>query len=192
MPLGLPSGVVQPAADGSPGWVHHLVNIGVTIWNNHPVPAAAAAVWIQVGIGLWLLVAPRGNWSRAGRCGQLSVGGSWCGSSARRSGRSSAPGSRGLFGAPGGVIFYVAAGVLIALPERSWARDRLGKAILAVTGVFFVGMAVLQAWPGRGFWQGTAGPPQRAGGTLTAMVSLDGPDPPARLLVLVGVELRVL
>jgi cytochrome oxidase Cu insertion factor (SCO1/SenC/PrrC family) len=34
-----------------------------------------------------------------------------------------------------------------------------------VLGVFFIGMAVLQAWPGRGFWQGTT-----HGGTLTGML----------------------
>ena len=169
MPLGLPSGIVQPATDGSPGWVHHLVNFGTTIWNNHPVPAAAAAVWIQVGIGLWLLVAPRGKWSRAG--GLASVGWGlvvWVFGEAF--GSIFSPGVTWLFGAPGGVIFYVAAGALIALPERNWARARLGKAILGVTGAFFVGMAVLQAWPGRGFWQGH---PVRhsAGGTLTAMVN---------------------
>jgi cytochrome oxidase Cu insertion factor (SCO1/SenC/PrrC family) len=35
-------------------------------------------------------------------------------------------------------------------------------------GLFFVGMAVLQAWPGRGFWQGTLHGKQ---GTLTSMIS---------------------
>ena len=39
--------------------------------------------------------------------------------------------------------------------------------MLAGTGAFFLGMAVLQAWPGRGFWQGPiAGQP----GTLSGMV----------------------
>src|SRR6516165_5657253 len=59
MPLGLPSGVIQPAASTSPHWVLHIVNSGVTIWSDHPVQAAAAAVWIQLGLGIWLLVAPR-------------------------------------------------------------------------------------------------------------------------------------
>lgn len=72
MPLGLPSGVLQPAAASSPSWVRSLVGVGVTIWNNHPIPAAASAVWIQVGIGIWLLVAPRGNWSRL--AGLVSAG----------------------------------------------------------------------------------------------------------------------
>jgi hypothetical protein len=49
------------------------VNAGTTIWSYHPVTAAAAAVWTQVGIGLWLLAAPRGDWSRL--AGLASVSG---------------------------------------------------------------------------------------------------------------------
>jgi hypothetical protein len=64
MPAGLPSQVIQPAAASSPHWVQHLVNWGVTAWSHHPVQAAAAAVWIQAGIGIWMLVAARGTWSR--------------------------------------------------------------------------------------------------------------------------------
>jgi cytochrome oxidase Cu insertion factor (SCO1/SenC/PrrC family) len=47
--------------------------------------------------------------------------------------------------------------LLIALPERRWQSARLGRAILGTTGLFFLGMALLQAWPGRGFWQGRVG-----------------------------------
>ena len=59
------------------------------------------------------------------------------------------------------------AGGLVALPEDAWRGPRLGRLVLAGTGAFFLGMAVLQAWPGRGFWSGTiAGQP----GTLAGMV----------------------
>ena len=64
MPVGLPTGVIQPAATTSPGWVQHLVNSGLTLWERHPATAAASTVWIQVGIGLLLLVAPGWAWSR--------------------------------------------------------------------------------------------------------------------------------
>ena len=74
MPLGLPSGVIQPAAATSPGWVQHLVNSGLSIWTDHPIQAASATVWIQVGLGLWLLVAPRGRWSRLERSRQCRLG----------------------------------------------------------------------------------------------------------------------
>ena len=33
--------------------------------------------------------------------------------------------------------------------------------MLAGFGLFLIGMAVLQAWPGRGFWQGHVGQPAR-------------------------------
>ena len=43
MPLGLTSGVITPSAASSPSWVQHAVASGVSIWNDHPVSAAAAS-----------------------------------------------------------------------------------------------------------------------------------------------------
>jgi cytochrome oxidase Cu insertion factor (SCO1/SenC/PrrC family) len=168
MPLGMIPQVIQPTASASPSWVQHLVNSGTQIWTYHPVSAAAATVWIQVGIGLWLLAAPRGNWSRL--AGVASAGwGALVWVFGESFGGIFAPGLSWLFGAPGAVAFYCIAGVLVALPDTSWRSARLGRAILAATGLFFIGMAVLQAWPGRGFWRGQASPARTAGG-VTAMV----------------------
>ena len=48
-------------------------------------------------------------------------------------------------------------------------------------------MAVLQAWPGRGFWQGIShGQP----GTLAGMTRIDGPDPAAGFPVRLGQRLH--
>ena len=162
MPLGLGSSVIQPSATTSPTWVQHLVNNGVTIWSNHPVEAAAAAVWIQLGIGVWLLVAPRGRWSRLAGLAGLGWGlVVWVFGEAF--GGIFAPGLSWMFGAPGAVLFYCVGGLLVALPEQAFATPRLGRIIVRTSGAFLLGMAVLQAWPGRGFWQGRDG-------TLTAMV----------------------
>jgi cytochrome oxidase Cu insertion factor (SCO1/SenC/PrrC family) len=167
MPVGLATQVIQPLRSTSPGWVTHLLNSGVLIWNNHPIQAASASVWIQVGIGLWILVAPRGRWLQAGALisvgwalvvwvfgeafgGIFSSGLSWC------------------FGSPGAVLIYAIAGGLIALPDRTWSTRRLGRRVLFGTGLFFIGMAVLEAWPGRGFWQGSIGHKQV--GSIAAMV----------------------
>jgi cytochrome oxidase Cu insertion factor (SCO1/SenC/PrrC family) len=167
MPVGLANQVTGPAAAGSPSWVVHLVNAGVLIWNNHPITAAVSAVWIQVGIGIWLLVAPRGRWSQAG--GIVSVGwGLVVWSFGEAFGGILAPGLTLLFGAPGAVIFYCLAGALVALPERLWSSPRVGRLILGGMGLFFVGMALLQAWPGRGFWQGRV--KGHSTGTLVSMV----------------------
>jgi len=180
MPLGMAPQVIRPAAATSPSWVQHLVNVMATTWSYHPISVPAAAVWIQVGIGIWLLVAPRGRWSRLGGLSSLAWGLTvWTFGEAF--GGIFAPGLTWMFGAPGAVLFYCAAGLLVALPERSWATPRLGRVILAVMGVFFVGMALLQAWPGRGFWQGRV----RSGGTtgtLTGMVRQMGQTPQPRLI----------
>lgn len=163
--LGLPSQVIEPNAASSPPWVQHLVNWAGTTWSYHPVQAAAAAVWIQLGLGVWMLAAPRGALSRL--AGIVSVGWGlivWV--FGESFGGMFAPGLSWLTGAPGPALIYVVAGVLIALPERAWRSARLGRLTLAGLGVFLAGMAVLQAWPGRGFWQGAS---HGQLGTLAAM-----------------------
>ncbi|MGH3069019.1 MAG: SCO family protein [Streptosporangiaceae bacterium] len=175
---GLASQVIQPIAAASPAWVQHVVNWGGTIWSFHPIQAGAASVWIQVGIGAWLIVAARGPWSRL--AGAASIG--W-GLTVWMFGESFggifAPGLSWLTGAPGAVLIYVVAGALIALPEGAWRGPRLGRLLLAGLGLFFTGMAVLQAWPGRGFWQGTVnGKP----GTLSGMVQTMSGTPQPRFL----------
>jgi cytochrome oxidase Cu insertion factor (SCO1/SenC/PrrC family) len=180
MPLGMAPQVIQPAAATSPSWVQHLVNDMATTWSYHPIAVPAAAVWIQVGVGLFMLVAPRGIWSRL--TGLAGVGWGlivWVFGEAF--GSIFAPGLSWMFGAPGAVLFYCFAGVLIALPDRSWTTPRLGRVILAVIGLFFVGMAVLQAWPGRGFWQGQVRG-DAIPGQLTTMVQQMAQTPQPRFL----------
>ncbi len=165
MAIGLPSQVIQPTAASSPHWVQQVVNWAGTNWSYHPMQAGASAVWIQVGIGIWILAAPRGLLSRL--AGLASVGwGLVVWTFGESFGGIFAPGLTWLFGAPGAVLIYAVAGGLIALPERTWPSRWIGRGILAGTGVFLVGMAVLQAWPGRGFWQGAT---HHQPGTLASM-----------------------
>ncbi len=162
MPVGLPSQVIEPAAASAPAWLQHLVRWGELVWTRHPVEAAASTVWIQVGIGLWLLVAPRGRWSRAGGLASVAWGlAVWV--FGESLGGLLSPGTSWLTGAPGAVLFYAWAGVLIALPERLWAEARLGRTILRLMGFLFVVLAIVQAAPSRGFWRGD-------GGALSTMV----------------------
>src|SRR5689334_20515340 len=175
---GLATQVIEPVATSSPGWVQHLVNWGGTVWSYHPVQAGAASVWIQVGIGAWLIAAARGPWSRLAGAASLAWGLIvWV--FGESFGGIFAPGLSWLTGAPGGVLLYVAAGALIALPEDAWRSPRAGRLLLAGLGVFFTGMALLQAWPGRGFWQGSAGGQP---GTLSGMVKEMAGTPQPRFL----------
>ncbi len=180
---GLPGQVIQPAASSSPAWVQHLVNWGASIWTYHPVEAGASTVWIQVGIGMWLIFAVRGWPSRLAGLASVAWGLIvWVFGEAF--GSIFGPGLTVLFGAPGAVLIYAAAGVLVALPERAWDTPRPGRLVLGGMGAFFAGMALLQAWPGRGFWQGSLhGQP----GSLTAMIqSMAGTSQPHVLASLVS------
>ena len=151
MPLGLPSSVVSPSEAGSPGWLRQIVNFGATVWEKHPVAVAVAAVWIQIGVGLWLLLVAGGRWSRLG--GLLSVGWAltvWL--FGETLGGLLAPGVSWMFGAPGAVVLYAAAGALIALPPRSWDGPKLALRWLRALGLLLIALAVAQALPGDGFW----------------------------------------
>lgn len=180
MPLGMTSKVIGPAAAASPTWVRHLAGFAVTIWSYHPIAVAAAVVWIQLGIGLFLLVAPRGRWSRA--AGAVSLGWGlavWVFGEAF--GGLFAPGASWMFGAPGAAVLYCIAGTLILLDEASWEEGRLGRATLRILGAIFLLMAVLQAWPGRGFWHGESSPSGKPG-ALATMVRTMAATPQPRYL----------
>jgi len=177
MPAWLPSQVITPAADGSPGWVQHMVHWGTQIWSGDPVEAAAGAVWIQLGIGIWLVSVSSPRWSRL--AGLVSLGWGlvvWVFGEAF--GGLLGPAASWLTGAPGAAFFYCVAGALLALPVRHWRDPELGRRILQAAGALLVASAVFQAWPGRGFWEGTLpgtanarvpGPLARAIGSMAQM-----------------------
>lgn len=173
MPGGLASQVISPAADGAPGWVGHVAGWAAGLSTRDPVQAAAGAVWIQLGLGIWLVSVSSPRWSRL--AGLASAG--WglvvwvCGEAF---GGLFTPAASWLTGAPGAALFYVAAGLLLAaLPVRCWREPWLGRHILRGAGVLLAVAAVAQAWPGRGFWQGTqAGPANsRHAGPLPAAIA---------------------
>ena len=153
MPLGMPPSVLRPSASWSPAWVQHLMNVGVTIWANHPVQAAAATVWIQVGIGCAArgtrAVGPGGP-----GCGRLGWGlVVWIFGEAF--GAIFAPGSPWLFGAPAAVVFYGVGRRPAGLARPVVAGPRLGRLELRAMGLF--SWAWPSSRPGRGAASGRVG-----------------------------------
>lgn len=151
MPLGLANSVVAPATSGTPGWLHSLMLHGITIWNSHPIALADGTAWIQVGIGVLLLVSN----STVGRvAAAVSVG--WAsmiwliGNGAGGIFQSS---STILFGWPGATFFYVVAGVWLALSPTNFP-DRFSRITLRAVSVVLAIGALLQVLPSREFWHG--------------------------------------
>ncbi len=151
MPLGLADQVVKPSLDGAPAWLDSIVRLGIGVWNNHPLALAAGVAWLQIGIGLGLVVS-NGRLSRA--VGALSAAyafGIWVfGNSMGGIFQST---SSLLFGWPGATLFYVVAGAWLATPYGTFERLFSRFTLRGIAGLFAIA-AVLQALPSRGFWQG--------------------------------------
>ncbi len=85
------------------------------------------------------------------------------------------------------MLIYVVAGALIALPGGRLAQPAARAAAAGRDRVFFIGMAVLQAWPGRGFWQGVShGQPGTLAGMVQQMSSTPQPHSLSALLANFG------
>jgi cytochrome oxidase Cu insertion factor (SCO1/SenC/PrrC family) len=151
MPLGLANGVVAPAASGTPSWLHSVMFDGIGIWNNHPIALAVGTAWIQVGIGVLLIVsnATVGRIAAAVSVGWASL--IWLiGNGAGGIFQST---SSILFGWPGAPLIYVAAGVWLVVPVHVFT-ERFSRYTLRGLSVLLAMGAVLQFLPSRGFWKG--------------------------------------
>ena len=151
MPLGMATGVVKPMAVGTPHWLHSLMLGGVGIWNAHPIALAVGTAWLQIGIGV-LLVVSNGKVSRF--VGALSA--AWAaliwliGNGAGGIFQST---SSILFGWPGATLFYVIAGIWLATSNDFFIKN-FSKWTLRIVSVISALAIILQVLPDRGFWHG--------------------------------------
>ena len=150
MPMGIPAQVVRPSVATAPGWASWPVLQATDAWIRHPILGATGVVWVELGLGLWLVLARRGWLSRL--AGGVSatwalvvfVVGSGLG------GAFIAPWAW-VFGAPGASLLYVVAGVLLALRPSLLATARAARVVAGAVGVALVLMGVGQALPSGGF-----------------------------------------
>ena len=151
MPLGLANNVVAPAAVGTPSWLHSVMLHGISLWDSHPITLAVGVAWLQIGLGLVLLVA-------SGRLGRFAGGASalWAAMVwlvGNGAGGIFIHGASILFGWPGASFFYFIAGASLALTNERFLRFFSLYTIRLVSVLLFIG-AVLQTLPSTEFWHG--------------------------------------
>ncbi|MGH7610592.1 MAG: SCO family protein [Candidatus Dormibacteria bacterium] len=153
MPGGFAENVLRPASLGTPGWLANLIHWEMYFWQAHPLDLAVATVLAQVGIGVAILA---GGDARVGRIGlYCSIAWGlfvWVGGEAL--GGLLAPGATQMMGAPGAVLVYVAAALLLLAPPRLWTEGQAVTWLRLGTGGVLVFGALLQALPFEGFWSG--------------------------------------
>ena len=173
MPAGF-MGMVRGEASGA-GWLTDVLDILARAWTRHPVVADAATVCVQIGLGVLLLVAPRGRLARTaawavmgwslvvwvlgeGLGGLLHAGATW------------------ESGAPGAVVVYGIAAALLLLPWREWHSGRAPLLARRAAAGFLGIAAVLQALPSEGGWTAAgASAPFAAGAAQTQPVVIAWP-----------------
>lgn len=159
MPGGFISRVISPQIAAGPSWLADITTPLATVWTKHPVAADAVTVWIQVGLGLLILIGGRGVLARVvlGLSIAWSVAvwvvGEFVGGMLQ-------PGASWLVGAPGAVLVYAVAGGILLLPWAWWRSGLCARLVRQSVGAWLVLGAALQAIPWEGSWSsdGLSGP----------------------------------
>lgn len=151
MPAGFVRDIIAPGAAASPAWLAALINPLADVWTRHPVVADAATVWIQVGLGVLILVGGRGLlaratlWASVGWSLTVWVFGEFLGGLL-------SPGASWLAGAPGAVLVYALAGLLLLAPDRWWRSGRAALLARRTVAGWVLAGAGLQALPWERSW----------------------------------------
>ena len=151
MPLGLANNVVAPLRANTPTWLHSLMNHGVFLWNAHPINLAVGVAWLQVGIGLVLLVSNGLTGRIAGLVSAFWAALVWL--IGNGAGGIFVTGASFLFGWPGATFFYAMTGIWLFLKPDTFHRW-FSLITLRVLAAVVALAAVLQLLPSTEFWHG--------------------------------------
>ena len=151
MPLGLANNVVAPLTGNTPSWLHSLMSHGVFLWNTHPINLAVGVAWLQVGIGLVLLVSNGKTGRIAGLVSALWAALVWL--IGNGAGGIFVTGASFLFGWPGATFFYAMTGIWLFLKPETFHRW-FSLVTLRVVAIIVALGALLQVLPSTEFWHG--------------------------------------
>lgn len=151
MPAGFVSQVIEPGMAAGPSWLAELAEPLTRVWLHHPVTADAATVWIQLGLGVLILIGGRGGrlelavlWASVAWSVFIWVVGEFLGGIAQ-------PGASWLMGSPGAVLVYPVMALLL-LAGRGRSAATMARWCRRAGACWLLAGAVLQAVPWEGNW----------------------------------------
>jgi len=157
MPASFVQTVLVPALGSAPDWLYGVIDPFGRLWLQHPVAADAATVWLQVGLGVGILVGGRGVWARSVLVASI-VWAVFVWVFGELFGGLTDPAASWLTGAPGAALLYAVVAVVLLLPWSSWSTGSAQRWSRRAVGATFLLGAGLQAAPRGGFWSSTGLP----------------------------------
>ena len=151
MPAGFVAHTLSGEISSGPSWLADLVHPFAQAWEQHPVAADSVTVFVQLGLGLLLLLGGRGLLARSALwasllwCAVVWVGGEFFGGLL-------APGASWLTGAPGAVLVYALATWPLLVPWDRWNTGDALRLARRLAGLWMLTAAALQALPWEGGW----------------------------------------
>ncbi len=145
-------GFLAPLLAGQPAPVADLIRVGMRLWGTSPIWFNVFAAFLQLLIGLAILLSRDGApLRRLALAASIAWGVAvWCMGEAFGS-VFSAGGP--LVGSPGSVFLYMAAAALLLLPRSHWeAGGRLWRWLPVGFAAFFALTTLLEALPAAGWW----------------------------------------
>jgi hypothetical protein len=143
--------VLQPVAQGQPAWLTGLLATAAALWQSHGVAANLAAVLVELAIGVLFILGRERFWGRVALIASIGWGlVIWIFGEGLGGVLASPPSA--VTGAPGAVLAYVVAALLLLLSSKRWQGGTVVRWTRRGLGVFWLLAALTQAWPGTGYW----------------------------------------
>ncbi len=144
------NGILAPSIQSQPAPLAFAIKLGIRLWAWNPVAWNEVAVWVQITIGLMILLGGLSVWRRRAlwmslgwglivwivgeAMGSLFVEGSWV-----------------IAGSPGSVLFYILVAILLLLPAENW-NSRASRGLRWGFAGLWGLSTVLQVLPASGWW----------------------------------------
>ncbi len=142
--------LVAPVIQGQPWLIARVMYLGMHLWNLHPILFDTLVVWLQIGMGLAIVLGGARGGRRVGLTLSILWGvivwgfGEGLGSLFSR-------GSL-LLGSPGSALLYALTAAALLMPPSFWSHIGLNRLWRASQSIFWLFAAFLQAWPTNQWW----------------------------------------
>ncbi|KUO94734.1 hypothetical protein [Ferroacidibacillus organovorans] len=146
--------VFNSVAQSQPGWLQHIMDFGITMWNQDTVGNNIAALLAQLAIGVGILTGRNHWWGRVAIWASLVwaliiwVMGEGLGN------LFSSPSYWN--GSPGAALIYMLISIYLLMPLRFWATGKIAKWTIAGLGIQWLILAFAQILPSNGYYSSDA------------------------------------